>query len=35
MIYIIDNNTDPYWNLAAEEYLLKNMTQPGFQTLAE
>jgi len=31
MIYIIDNNTDPYWNLAAEEYLLKNMTQPVFR----
>lgn len=31
MIYIIDNNTDPYWNLAAEEYLFKNMTQPVFR----
>lgn len=31
MIYIIDNNTDPYWNLAAEEYLFKNMNQPVFR----
>lgn len=31
MLYITDNNTDPYWNLAAEEYLLKNFTQPIFR----
>ena len=31
MIYIADNNTDPYWNLAAEEYLLKHLTQPVFR----
>lgn len=31
MLYIIDSNTDPYWNLAAEEYLLKNFTEPIFR----
>lgn len=31
MLYINDINTDPYWNLAAEEYLLKNFTQPIFR----
>ncbi len=31
MLYINDINTDPYWNLAAEEYLLKNFTEPIFR----
>ncbi len=31
MLYIIDSCTDPYWNLAAEEYLLKNFTEPIFR----
>ena len=31
MLYINDSCTDPYWNLAAEEYLLKNFTQPVFR----
>lgn len=31
MLYINDFCTDPYWNLAAEEYLLKNFTQPVFR----
>lgn len=31
MLYINDTNTDPYWNLAAEEYLLKNLSEPLFR----
>ncbi len=31
MLYIIDDNTDPYWNLAAEEYLLKSFSMPVFR----
>jgi len=31
MLYINDSCTDPYWNLAAEEYLLKNFTEPVFR----
>ncbi len=31
MLYIIDTNTDPYWNLAAEEYLLKEFHKPVFR----
>lgn len=31
MLYINDFCTDPYWNLAAEEYLLKNFSQPVFR----
>lgn len=31
MLYITDNNTDPYWNLAAEEYLLKEFNRPVFR----
>lgn len=31
MLYINDTNTDPYWNLAAEEYLLKSFTDPIFR----
>lgn len=31
MLYIADSNTDPYWNLAAEEYLLKSFSQPVFR----
>lgn len=31
MLYIADNNTDPYWNLAAEEYLLKELDRPVFR----
>ena len=31
MLYIKENNTDPYWNLAAEEYLLKEFNQPIFR----
>ncbi|MEG0518458.1 MAG: lipoate--protein ligase [Bacteroidales bacterium] len=31
MLYIIDTCTDPYWNLAAEEYLLKEFNEPVFR----
>ncbi len=31
MLYINDTCTDPYWNLAAEEFLLKNLTEPVFR----
>lgn len=31
MLSIIDNHTDPYWNLAAEEYLLGRFSQPVFR----
>ena len=31
MLYIIDSSTDPYWNLAAEEYLLYNFSDPVFR----
>ncbi len=31
MLYIIDNHTDPYWNLAAEDYLLKHINEPIFR----
>lgn len=31
MLYIIDTCTDPYWNLAAEEYLLKEFNKPVFR----
>lgn len=31
MLYIDDDRTDPYWNLAAEEYLLKAFDQPVFR----
>jgi len=31
MFYIIDHSTDPYWNLAAEEYLFKNFHEPVFR----
>ncbi len=31
MLYINDICTDPYWNLAAEEYLLKNCNEPVFR----
>lgn len=31
MLYINDTFTDPYWNLAAEEHLLKNFSQPVFR----
>lgn len=31
MLYINDTSTDPYWNLAAEEYLLKNFKEPVFR----
>lgn len=31
MLYIIDTYTDPYWNLAAEEYLLKTFHEPVFR----
>lgn len=31
MLYIIDNHIDPYWNLAAEEYLLKHISEPVFR----
>jgi lipoate-protein ligase A len=31
MYYILDLSTDPYWNLAAEEYLLKNFEMPIFR----
>ncbi|MDD3200502.1 MAG: lipoate--protein ligase [Bacteroidales bacterium] len=31
MLCIIDNTTDPYWNLAAEEYLLTSFSQPVFR----
>lgn len=31
MLYIIDKCTDPYWNLAAEEYLLKTFSDSIFR----
>lgn len=31
MLYINDSCTDPYWNLAAEEYLLKEFDKPVFR----
>ena len=31
MLSIIDNHTDPYWNLAAEEYLLDHFECPVFR----
>ena len=31
MLYINDTCTDPYWNLAAEEYLLKHKDEPIFR----
>lgn len=31
MYYIIDNSTDPQWNLAAEEYLFKKFSKPVFR----
>ena len=31
MLYISHPCTDPYWNLAAEEYLLKEFQQPIFR----
>lgn len=31
MLYIIDTCTDPQWNLAAEEYLLKEFREPIFR----
>lgn len=31
MIFIADSQTDPYSNLAAEEYLLRNFTEPVFR----
>lgn len=31
MYYILDKTTDPQWNLAAEEYLLKNFDKPLFR----
>lgn len=31
MYYIIDKSTDPYWNLAAEEYLLRQFDKPVFR----
>ena len=31
MYYIVDDSTDPQWNLAAEEYLFKNFKQSIFR----
>lgn len=31
MIFIVDSQTDPYRNLAAEEYLLRNFSEPVFR----
>lgn len=31
MIFIVDSQTDPYLNLAAEEYLLHNFSEPVFR----
>ena len=31
MYYIIDHSTDPQWNLATEEYLFKNFSEPVFR----
>ena len=31
MLCIIDTSTEPYFNLAAEEYLLKEFSQPVFR----
>ena len=31
MLCIVDSTTDPYWNLAAEEYLLTSLSEPVFR----
>ena len=31
MLYVNNNCTDPYWNLAAEEFLLKDIEEPVFR----
>jgi len=31
MLYIVDNHTNPYWNLAAEEYLFTHFSEPIFR----
>ena len=31
MLALIDTHTDPYWNLAAEEYLLERFNRPVFR----
>lgn len=31
MYFVIDKNTDPWWNLAAEEYLFKKIDKPIFR----
>jgi len=31
MLYIIDSHTNPYWNLAAEEYLFTHFNEPIFR----
>ena len=31
MLCIVDSTTDPYWNLAAEEYLLTALSEPVFR----
>ena len=31
MYYVIDKNIDPWWNLAAEEYLFKQLSVPIFR----
>ena len=31
MLLINDTNTDPYWNIAAEEYLLEDFSESVFR----
>lgn len=31
MLYVLNNCTDPYWNLACEEYLLYSFSEPVFR----
>ena len=31
MLYVVNENTCPYWNLAAEEFLLKEFNEPVFR----
>ncbi len=31
MLLLVDKTTNPYWNLSAEEYLLKEFKEPVFR----